>query len=56
MPRSMEVLLVIAPFVVLWMAVIYRFLRRPERARQAYLTRGGHRFTAAIILLSSPWA
>ena len=48
----MEVLLVIAPFVVLGIAVIYlAFSGGPSAARQAYLTRGGRGFTSVIVLL-----
>ncbi len=48
----MEVLLVIAPFVVLGIAVIYiAFSGGPGTARQAYLTRGGRAFSVVIVLL-----
>jgi mono/diheme cytochrome c family protein len=48
----MEVLLVIAPFVVLGVAVIYiAFSGGPGAARQTYLTRGGRGFSVVIVLL-----
>jgi cytochrome c553 len=48
----MEVLLVIAPFVVAGIAVIFiAFSGGPSAAREAYLTRGGRLFTAVIVLL-----
>ncbi len=48
----MEVLLVIAPFVVLGIGVIFlAFSGGPGGARQAYLTRGGRAFPAVIVLL-----
>ena len=48
----MEVLLVIAPFVVLGIAVVYiAFSGGPSAARQAYLTRGGRGFSVVIVLL-----
>ena len=48
----MEVLLVIAPFVVAGIVVIFiAFSGGPSAAREAYLTRGGRLFTAVIVLL-----
>ena len=48
----MEVLLVIVPFVVLGIGVIFiAFSGGPGSARQAYLTRGGRLFPAVIVLL-----
>jgi mono/diheme cytochrome c family protein len=48
----MEVLLVVAPFVVLGIAVIFiAFSGSPGAARQAYLTRGGRAFSVVIVLL-----
>jgi len=48
----MEVLLVVAPFVVLGIAVIFiAFSGSPGAARQAYLTRGGRSFSVVIVLL-----
>jgi cytochrome c553 len=48
----MEVLLVIAPFVVAGIAVIFiAFSGGPGAAREAYMTRGGRLFTAVIVLL-----
>ena len=48
----MEVVLVIAPFVVLGIAVIYiAFSGGPSAARKASLTRGGRAFTAVIVVL-----
>lgn len=48
----MEVLLVIVPFVVVGLAVIFiAFSGGPSAAREAYLTRGGRFFTFAIVLL-----
>jgi cytochrome c553 len=48
----MEVLLVIAPFVVAGIAVIFiAFSGGPSAAREAYMTRGGRLFTAVIVLL-----
>jgi mono/diheme cytochrome c family protein len=48
----MEVLLVIGPFLVLGIIVIFiAFSGSPGAAREAYLTRGGRLFTFAIVLL-----
>jgi cytochrome c553 len=48
----MEVLLVIAPFVVAGIVVIFiAFSGGPSAAREAYMTRGGRLFTAVIVLL-----
>jgi mono/diheme cytochrome c family protein len=45
----MEVLLVVAPFVVLGIAVIFiAFSGSPGAARQAYLTRGGRAFWVVV--------
>jgi mono/diheme cytochrome c family protein len=48
----MEVLLVLAPFVVVGLIVMFiAFSGGPSAAREAYLTRGGRVFTLAIALL-----
>ena len=48
----MEVLLVLVPFVVAGIAVLFiAFSGGPAAAREAYLTRGGRAFTFAIPLL-----
>jgi mono/diheme cytochrome c family protein len=48
----MEVLLVLGPFVVFGLAVIFvAFSGGPSAARQAYLTRGGRTFTSSMVLL-----
>ena len=48
----MEVLLVIGPFVVAGIAVIFiAFSGGPSAAREAYMSRGGRLFTAVIVLL-----
>jgi mono/diheme cytochrome c family protein len=48
----MQVLLVIGPFLVLGIIVIFiAFSGSPGAAREAYLTRGGRGFTFAIVLL-----
>jgi mono/diheme cytochrome c family protein len=48
----MEVLLVIGPFVVLGIIVIFiAFSGSPGAAREAYLTRGGRLFTFGIVVL-----
>jgi len=48
----MEVLLVIVPFVALGIGVMFiAFSGGPGAAREAYLTRGGRSFTAAIVVL-----
>ena len=48
----MEVLLVIVPFLVLGLIVIFiAFSGGPGAAREAYLTRGGRLFTFVIVLL-----
>jgi cytochrome c553 len=48
----MEVLLVIVPFVVLGIGVIFiAFSGGPGRAREAYLTRGGRLFPIVIVVL-----
>ena len=51
-PAAMEVLLVLVPFVVAGLAVIFiAFSGGPAAAREAYLTRGGRAFRIAIPLL-----
>ena len=48
----MEVLLVIGPFVVAGIAVLFvAFSGGPSAAREAYLTRGGRLFSVVIVLL-----
>ena len=48
----MEVLLVIVPFLVLGIVVIFiAFSGSPGAAREAYLTRGGRVFPVAMLLL-----
>jgi mono/diheme cytochrome c family protein len=48
----MEVLIVLVPFVVVGVAVMFiAFSGGPGAAREAYLTRGGRIFTVAILLL-----
>ena len=48
----MQVLLVLGPFVVLGLIVIFiAFSGSPGAAREAYLTRGGRAFPAIIVLL-----
>jgi mono/diheme cytochrome c family protein len=48
----MEVLMVIGPFLVLGIIVMFiAFSGSPGAAREAYLTRGGRFFTFAIVLL-----
>jgi cytochrome c553 len=48
----MEVLLVLVPFVVLGLIVMFiAFSGGPGAAREAYLTRGGRLFTFAIVIL-----
>jgi cytochrome c553 len=48
----MEVLLVLVPFIVLGLTVIFiAFSGGPGAAREAYLTRGGRLFTFAIVIL-----
>ena len=48
----MEVLLVIVPFVVVGLLVIFiAFSGGPSAARQAYLTRGRRAFTISMLLL-----
>ena len=48
----MEVLLVIGPFVVLGIVVMFiAFSGSPGAAREAYLTRGGRLFPLSILLL-----
>jgi mono/diheme cytochrome c family protein len=48
----MQVLLVIGPFLVLGIIVIFiAFSGSPGAAREAYLTRGGRVFTFVIVLL-----
>jgi mono/diheme cytochrome c family protein len=48
----MEVLLVLLPFVVVGIIVIFiAFSGSPGAAREAYLTRGGRLFTFVIVLL-----
>jgi cytochrome c553 len=51
-PRSVEVLLVIIPFVALGIAVMFvAFSGGPGAARETYLTRGGRSFGFAMVLL-----
>jgi mono/diheme cytochrome c family protein len=51
-PPSVEVLLVIAPFFVLGLAVIFiAFSGGPGRAREAYLSSGRRWFPLAILLI-----
>ena len=46
-PPSMEVLIVLVPFVLAGVAVIFiAFSGGPSAAREAYLTRGGRVFTS----------
>ena len=48
----MEVLIVLVPFVLAGLAVVFvAFSGGPSAAREAYLTRGGRIFTIAILLL-----
>jgi cytochrome c553 len=48
----MEVLLVLVPFLVLGLTVIFiAFSGGPGAAREAYLTRGGRLFTFSIVIL-----
>ena len=48
----MEVLLVLVPFVVLGLIVMFiAFSGGPSAAREAYLTRGGKAFSIAFLLL-----
>jgi mono/diheme cytochrome c family protein len=48
----MEVLIVIVPFVLAGLAVIFiAFSGGPSAAREAYLTRGGRTFTVTMLLL-----
>jgi len=48
----MQVLLVIGPFLVLGLIVIFiAFSGSPGAAREAYLTRGGRLFTFVIVLI-----
>jgi cytochrome c553 len=48
----MEVLIVLVPFVVTGVAVMFiAFSGGPGAAREAYLTRGGRIFTGSILLL-----
>jgi cytochrome c553 len=48
----MEVLLVLVPFIVLGLTVMFiAFSGGPGAAREAYLTRGGRLFTFAIVIL-----
>jgi mono/diheme cytochrome c family protein len=48
----MEVLIVLVPFVLAGLAVMFiAFSGGPGAAREAYLTRGGRIFTIAILLL-----
>ena len=52
MPPSMQVLLVLGPFLVLGLIVIFiAFSGSPGAAREAYLTRGGRFFTFVIVLI-----
>jgi cytochrome c553 len=51
-PRAMQVLFVLAPFVVLGLIVIFiAFWGGPSAAREAYLTRGGRIFVLGMVLL-----
>ena len=48
----MEVLIVIVPFALAGIAVIFiAFFGGPSAAREAYLTRGGRSFTFVMVLL-----
>jgi cytochrome c553 len=48
----MEVLIVLVPFIVVGVAVMFiAFSGGPGAAREAYLTRGGRTFTSGILLL-----
>ena len=48
----MQVLLVIGPFLVLGLIVMFiAFSGSPGAAREAYLTRGGRLFTFSIVIL-----
>jgi len=48
----MELLIVIVPFVLAGLAVIFiAFSGGPSAAREAYLTRGGRIFTVTVLLL-----
>jgi mono/diheme cytochrome c family protein len=48
----MEVLIVIVPFVLAGLAVMFiAFSGGPSAAREAYLTRGGRTFTVTMLLL-----
>jgi cytochrome c553 len=48
----MEVLIVLVPFVVVGLVVIFiAFSGSPSAAREAYLTRGGRVFTLSLVLL-----
>src|SRR5829696_96090 len=48
----MEILFVLAPFVLLGLIVIFiAFWGGPSAARDAYLTRGGRIFTISLLLL-----
>jgi mono/diheme cytochrome c family protein len=48
----MEVLIVLAPFVVVGLIVVFvAFSGGPSAAREAYLTRGGRTFSLSIVLL-----
>jgi mono/diheme cytochrome c family protein len=48
----MEVLLVLVPFVVLGIIVIFiAFSGSPGRAREVYLTRGGRSFSIVMVLI-----
>jgi mono/diheme cytochrome c family protein len=48
----MEVLLVLLPFIVVGLTVVFiAFSGGPSAAREAYMTRGGRFFTFAMILL-----
>jgi cytochrome c553 len=51
-PPPMEVLIVLVPFVVAGLIVLFiAFWGGPSAAREAYLTRGGRIFTFAMVLL-----
>jgi mono/diheme cytochrome c family protein len=48
----MQVLLVLGPFVVLGIIIIFiAFSGSPGRAREVYLTRGGRSFSVAMVLV-----
>lgn len=52
MPPSMQVLVVIGPFLVLGIIVIFiAFSGSPSAAREAYLTRGNRPFAIAMVVI-----